>query len=79
MKKDEFLYLSDKMDMLDDRLDGVETVLKLQEQNLSAHMRRTELLEQQVSPLNKFMYAAYGIIAFLVFVASITGVVQLLK
>jgi hypothetical protein len=67
MKKDQFLYLSDKLDVVDDRLDGVEKILALQEQNLAEHMKRTDLLERQVTPLNKFMWAALGIVAFLAF------------
>ena len=70
-KNSHFLYLSDKLDIIDDRLDSVDKVLALQEQNLREHMARTALLEAQVSPLNKFMYAAYGIIAFLTFAAAI--------
>jgi hypothetical protein len=59
------------MDIIDQRLDNVERVLIVQEANLSEHMKRTALLENQVSPLNKFMYAAYGILGFLTFAAAI--------
>ena len=79
MKKNEFLHLSDKLDILDDRLDDVERVLILQEANLKEHMKRTALLEQQVSPLNKFMYSAYGIIAFILFCASSVAILEFFK
>jgi hypothetical protein len=79
LKKNEFLYITDKLDVLDERLDDMEKVLILQEQNLKQHMARTELLEQQVAPLNKFMYSAYGIIAFILFCASVAGIIQFLK
>jgi uncharacterized ion transporter superfamily protein YfcC len=79
VRNKEFLYLSDRLDILDERLDSVEKILALQEQNLSLHMRRTEILEQQVSPLNKFMYAAFGIIAFITFVGGSLGILELLK
>jgi hypothetical protein len=79
LKKNEFLYITDKLDVLDERLDDMEKVLILQEENLKQHMDRTKLLEEQVSPLNKFMYATYGIIAFILFCASAAGLIQYLK
>lgn len=72
MKRNEFLHLSDKLDVLDDRMDDIEKVLILQEANLAEHMKRTALLEKQVTPLNKFMYAALGVISFLTFVATVS-------
>lgn len=75
-KKNEFLYLCDKLDIIDERLDSVERVLALQEQNLQEHMKRTALLENEVGPLNKFMYATYGIIAFLTFAAAVYAAVR---
>jgi hypothetical protein len=74
VKKSEFLHLSDKLDMIDDKIYDMETVLKLQELNLREHMKRTALLEKQVSPLNKFMYSAYGIISFCLFVAAMSAI-----
>ena len=79
MKRNEFLHLSDKLDILDERLDDMEKVLIVQEQNLKQHMDRTALLEEQVAPLNKFMYAAYGIIGFLLFCGGIVGILELIK
>jgi len=79
MKKNEFLHLSDKLDILDERLDDMEKVLIVQEQNLKQHMDRTALLEEQVGPLNKFMYAAYGIIGFLLFCGSVVGILEIFK
>ena len=39
----------DQLDKLDDRLDNVDKTLVRQEENLREHMRRTELLEDQLS------------------------------
>jgi uncharacterized membrane protein len=48
MKKNEFLHLSDKLDILDERLDGVEKLMALQEQNLQYHIKRTDVAEQSL-------------------------------
>ena len=79
MKKNEFLHLSDKLDVLDERMDTVERILAVQEQNLQLHMKRSDTLEAQVEPLNKFMWAAYGIISFMLFVGAVVGIFSFLK
>ena len=73
------LHLSDKLDIIDARLDDVEKVLVLQEANLKEHMKRTELLEDAVNPLNKFMYAAMGIISFITFISVVVGIYVAVK
>lgn len=49
MKKNEFLHLSDKLDILDERLDSVEKLMALQENNLQYHIKRTDLSEQSLA------------------------------
>lgn len=49
MKKNEFLHLSDKLDILDERLDGVEKLMALQENNLQYHIRRTDVAEESLA------------------------------
>ena len=70
------MYLADKLDIIDQRLDDVEKVLLLQEANLSEHMKRTALLEQELRPLNKFMYGAMAIISFLFIAATFYAAVK---
>lgn len=71
--------MADKLDILDQRLDDVDTILVKQEANLAEHMKRTNLLEQQQAPLNKFMWATLGIISFITFFGVIVGVYSVLK
>lgn len=75
-KNNEFMYLSDKLDMLDERLDALERILIVQESNLAEHMKRTSILELQIHPLNKFMYAAYGIIGFITIIVAVYAAVR---
>jgi hypothetical protein len=79
VKKNEFLHLSDKLDILDERLDVVERILAVQEQNLQLHMKRSDALEAQVEPLNKFMWASYGIISFMLFLGAVAGITAFIK
>lgn len=75
-KNNEFNYLADKLDIIDVRLDAVERILIVQEQNLAEHMKRTRLLEDKVTPLEKFMYAAYGVLGFLTLAAAVIAAVR---
>ena len=45
MSKEQLTRLENKIDKLDDRLDGVEKILVLQEANLKLHMKRSDQLE----------------------------------
>ena len=78
-RNNEFLHLSDKLDILDQRLDEMDILLTKQEVNLSEHMKRTKLLEDIVTPLNKFMWGAMGIVGFVTFMGIIAGIFMAVK
>jgi len=79
MKKNDFLHLLDKLDMLDERLDSVNDTLIKQEHNLKEHMRRTELLEEQVGPLNRLKDGAYGVASVLGLIGILVGIYEVFK
>lgn len=49
--------LEAKIDKLDDRLDTVDKTLVLQEANLREHMKRSDLLEKKLEPVEKHVNA----------------------
>lgn len=51
MKKNEFLHLSDKLDILDDRISDIDKLLALQHQSLEYHIKRTNIAEDTLDIL----------------------------
>lgn len=58
--------LEDRLQSLDNSLKEINITLVKQEQQLSYHIRRTDLLEDRVQPLESFYYKALGGISVLV-------------
>lgn len=75
--------IEEKVDTVLDRLASQESILAAQHESLKSHMRRTEILESVVVPMNKERYMVKGgiklIAAILVTSAAIEGVVALLS
>lgn len=76
MKKNEYQYLVDKLDMLDSRLDDLNLALKLQDAELASQTKKLEKLEDTVEPLVQFRNGAMAIVAF---VLSATGLYEYFK
>lgn len=60
---------------LDDRLDSVDKTLVKQEANLSEHMRRTALLEDEIKPLKKHVWMFEGGLKLLGIISLVGGLV----
>lgn len=58
--------LEDRLQSIDNSLKEISITLIKQEQQLSYHIRRTDLLEDRVQPLESFYYKALGGISVLV-------------
>lgn len=65
-----------KLDKIEDRLDSIDKHLAVYNQQLVDHIRRTELLEDQINPIRANMDQLKGagkLIAVLALIATITG------
>lgn len=72
-----------KLDKLDERLDGVDKTLIRQEGNLAEHMRRSDMLEQKLIPVeshvSRITWAIRGIFWFCSILGSIAATALILK
>ena len=62
--------IEEKIDRLDLRLDGVDKTLVRQNSELESHIKRTELLEGRIDPLEKYVWMAIGGIGLLSILAT---------
>jgi hypothetical protein len=73
----------DKLDKLDSHLDNVDKTLVRQEAQLAHHIRRTELLEEALQPIQKHVSMVEGALKFLgvlsVGVGVIVGIITIVQ
>lgn len=83
--KELIIRILDKLDSLDSRLDSIDHTLVRQNITLEDHVKRTNLLEEAIKPLEdnvnymKGIYKFLGLIAILVGIASGLAKLFLLK
>ena len=54
--------INDKLDKLFDKISAIEVTLGYQHQSLEEHIRRTQILEEKVAPLEETMHMMSGAI-----------------
>ena len=71
-----------KLDKLDERLDSIDQHLAVYNQQLTDHIRRTEILEQQVFPIKQHVDEIKGagkLIALLALISTIVAALLTLR
>jgi hypothetical protein len=72
--------VEDKLDKLDERLDGLDRTLVKQEENLKEHMRRSDLLEKKLIPVEthvmRITWAVRGILWAAGVIAAVISVLH---
>lgn len=68
MEKDQLLELilkiDDKLDRFHTEFVQINITLAKQEESLASHIKRTEILEQQIVPINRNIYMLQGVAKF---------------
>lgn len=63
-----------KLDNIDQRLDNIDTKLAVYNEQLKIHIKRTEMLERDVSPIKDHVNQLKGIAKFTTFTIATVGV-----
>ncbi len=69
------IRIEDKLDKISERLNSIDITLTSQHESLKDHMRRTELLEIRIDPIEKVIYKRAGSIATGGYIASVIGLI----
>lgn len=75
---DRLTRIEDKVDVLGTRLSSIDSTLSAQHVSLKDHIRRTELLEQEIIPLKQRDAAISVMIKLLLFVVSVMEIISLI-
>ena len=73
--KDEIEKLSEKLDKIDDRIDRIDKHLAVYNNQLEFHIKRTDLIEEELKPLKSGFFKVQGVLAFLGILSLIMGIV----
>ena len=65
--------IDDKIDKLHERIDSVDKTLIQQHEQLTYHIKRTDILESRVAPVEKYATMLSGAMKFAAALAAIVG------
>jgi hypothetical protein len=68
-----------KLDKIDYRLDSIDQRLDCIDQNLDRHMKRSDLLEAQVSPMLELRTEIKGIVKLIKFIGILAGILECIR
>jgi hypothetical protein len=73
--KDEIEKLSLKLDKIDEPIDSIDKSLAVYNSQLKFHIKRTDLIEEELKPLKSSFFKIQGVLAFLGILGLIMGIV----
>jgi hypothetical protein len=65
-----------KIDKIADHIGNIDVTLAKQEVTLADHIRRTELLEEKMSPVEKHVNMVHGVLKAIAAIGTIVGIVH---
>lgn len=68
-----------KLDDIADHIGEINVTLGSQRVSLDEHIRRTQILEEIIMPINKRVYMAQGAIALIGILATLAGIYAVFK
>jgi hypothetical protein len=75
MSQKKLEVIENKIDKIDSRLNSIDTTLVSQHEVLKEHIRRTELLEEDVAPIKKEMSMFHGALALVGLLCTVATII----
>lgn len=76
--KDELQKIEDKIDKIDSKLDSVDVHLAVYNEQLKIHIKRTELIEQDLIPIKAHVHQVRGAGLLLSIIATVVTIISIL-
>lgn len=77
MSSDEKLIrIENKIDNLSDKIASIDVTLAAQHESLKYHIKRTDLLEKELTPIKKHSVMFQGMLKLLVYVGIVAGIIE---
>ena len=68
--------LEDKLDKITDKISNIDVTLAEQAKDLKEHMRRTDLLEKKIMPIEKHVIMVNGVLKFFGVLAVFASIIE---
>ena len=72
---DKLLRIENKIDKLDQRLDNIDLTLARQNVSLEDHIKRTNMLEEEIKPIKALTYQIIGVGKFIGLLSLLCGII----
>ena len=66
--------IEEKLDKIDERIDNIDKHLAVYNSELKFHIKRTDLLEQELQPIKSSLVKAQGALCFIGIMATVVSV-----
>ena len=66
--------IEEKLDKIDERIDNIDKHLAVYNSELKFHIKRTDLLEQELKPIKSSLVKAQGALCFIGILATVVSV-----
>ena len=66
--------IEEKLDKIDERIDNIDKHLAVYNSELKFHIKRTDLLEQELNPIKSSLVKAQGALCFIGIMARVVSV-----
>jgi chaperonin cofactor prefoldin len=68
--------IENKVDVLSDKLSDTNIILAKQHESLVHHIKRTDLLEKQIRPIQTHIDRVQGVFKFVMFAAAVAAIIE---
>lgn len=75
---DDFDRIHKKLDKIDDRLGSIDVTLAKQAVSLDEHIKRTNLLEKKLEPVERHVMMVNGVLKFLGVLAIMATIIEVI-
>lgn len=73
---DKLKRIEDKLDRVRDKISDIDVTLAAQHESLKLHIKRTDLLEKKLEPVEKHVIMVNGVLKFIGLVSIIAAIAE---
>lgn len=79
INEDRLMRIEDKVDQVSEKLGEINVTLSAQHVSLKEHIRRTNILEKKIEPIEKHVTMIQGIAKLIILASAVAAIVMALK